>query len=58
MKEAKIRPSIAEDTGTDVRLTQHVLTEILNKLGTLHEVFDTQAHYLVFQCRYLLSPSV
>eukprot|EP00956_Cyclotella_meneghiniana_P034858 scaffold108916_cov39-Cyclotella_meneghiniana.AAC.1 len=43
MAEAKIRPSIAEDTGTKVRLTQHVLTKILNKLGTLHEVFDTQA---------------
>lgn len=43
MKEAKIRPSISEDTGTDVRLTQHVLTKILNKHGTLHEVFDTQA---------------
>ena len=43
MEHAKKYPSIAKDTGTNTRFVQNVLTLILNKLGSLVEVFDTQA---------------
>ena len=36
-------PSIAKDTGTTARFVQYVLTRILNNLGSLMEIFDTQA---------------
>ena len=43
MEHAKKYPSIAKDTGTNTRFVQYVLTWVLNKLGSLIEIFDTQA---------------
>jgi hypothetical protein len=35
-------PSVAEDAGTKSRFVQHVLTAIMNRLGSLMEISDTQ----------------
>ena len=43
MEHAKKHTSIAKDTGTNTRFVQYVLAWILNKLGSLIEIFDTQA---------------
>ena len=40
---AKQYPSTAEDSSTDKRFVQHVLTRLLNKMNSLMEVSDTQA---------------
>ena len=42
-EHAKNHPSIAEDTGTNARFVQYVMTRILNQLGSLMEICDTQA---------------
>ena len=36
-------PSIANDTGTDIRTGQHLLTVMLNKSRSCKEIADTQA---------------
>ena len=36
-------PSVAEDSGTQKRYVQHVMTRVLNKMNGLMEVSDTQA---------------
>ena len=36
-------PSIAEDTGSNSRFVQYVMTNILNRLGSLMDISDTQA---------------
>ena len=43
IEQAKKYPSIAENKGTNARFLQYVLTKILNKLGSLMEISDTQA---------------
>ena len=43
IEQAKKYPSIAEDKSTNARFLQYVLTKILNKLGSLMEISDTQA---------------
>jgi hypothetical protein len=43
MAYTKKYPSIAKDMGTNARFGQYVLTRILNNLGSLMEIFDTQA---------------
>ncbi len=43
MEHAKKFPSIAKDSGTNTRFVQYLLTLVLNKLGFLIEIFDTQA---------------
>ena len=40
---AKQYPSTAEDSSTDKRFVQYVLTRVLNKMNSLMEVSDTQA---------------
>ena len=36
-------PSTAEDSSTDKRFVQYVMTRVLNKMNSLMEVSDTQA---------------
>ncbi len=43
MEHVKKYPSIAKDTGTKKRVTQHIMKRILNKLNSLMEISDTQA---------------
>ena len=43
MQHAKKYPRIAKDTGTNEGFCQCVLARILNILGSLIEIFDTQA---------------
>lgn len=40
---ALAHPSVAEDSGTNKRHAQHVLTRTVNKINTMVEVSDTQA---------------
>jgi hypothetical protein len=42
LEHATQYPSIAEDAGTKSRFVQHVLTAIMNRLGCLMEITDTQ----------------
>ena len=41
-------PSTAEDSGTDKRQVQYIMTRILNKLNSLMEISDTQAAAALF----------
>jgi hypothetical protein len=43
VEHAKKYPSIAKDTGTSARFAQYGLTRIFKNLGSLMEIFDTQA---------------
>jgi len=43
IEHARKYPSTADDTGTDKRFVQYVMTRILNQLNALMEVSDTQA---------------
>ena len=40
---ARKYPSRAEDSGTQKRFVQHIITRVLNKMNSLMEVSDTQA---------------
>ena len=42
-EHAKKHPSIAEDTGSNPRFFQYVMTNIVNRLGSFMEMSDTQA---------------
>ena len=48
-------PSIAKDTGSNSRFLQYVMTNILNRLGSLMELSDTQAAGALFGLNVSLS---
>jgi len=48
-------PSITEDTGSDSRFIQYVMTNILNRLWSLMEISNTQAAGALFGLNVSLS---
>jgi hypothetical protein len=58
MEHAKVQESLADDRGTPERFAQHVLTRILNRLGSLMEISDTQAAAALLGLCVLLSSEI